>query len=74
MIFNPIYSFPKDDLRQIIHRRLSVMKEELPFDPKRMHAWAFCRTMLSVAWSVIDFGGLVKAQWEIACAINDIKV
>ncbi|MGE3318042.1 MAG: aminoglycoside phosphotransferase family protein [Candidatus Berkiella sp.] len=72
MIYNPGGNdFPKDKKpAQIIDQRLQILAEELPFDPKRIQAWAFCMTMLSIAWTVEDHGFVPEFELAIAHDIN----
>lgn len=71
MIFNPRDCFPKEkSISQIIERRLKILAEELPFDAKRIKAWAYCRTVLSLAWTFEDHGILPAFEIEIASAID----
>lgn len=75
MIYNPIDAFPKDKpLVDLIDRRLRIMGEKLNFDLKRVQAWAFCKTMLSSAWNIADFGEKATDQLEIAQAIHNLQL
>lgn len=75
MIFNPRDCFPKEkSISQIVERRLKILAEELPFDAKRIKAWAYCRTVLSIAWTFEDHGTLPEFEIEIASAIDQAKV
>ncbi|WP_413944033.1 aminoglycoside phosphotransferase family protein [Bdellovibrio sp. HCB-162] len=66
MIYNPLDWSPSGSLKAFILRRLDVLCEELPFDPQRIRAWAFAKTMLSIAW---DFeGGQRIPPQELAIA------
>lgn len=67
MIFNPIECFPNSlPLKQIIDLRLNILYEMLPFDPKRIKAWCFYRTLLSAAWDIEDFGKVLGNKIAIA--------
>ncbi len=73
MIFNPYDCFPNDrSLSKIIERRLSILIEELPFDAQRIKAWAFCKTMLSVAWTFEDHAKIDEGEIEIARIIEKL--
>lgn len=75
MMYNPHGSFPKDrPLSQIIERRLKILAEELPFDVQRLKAWAFCRTVLSVARSFEGHAILPEVDIDIASAIDQVKI
>ncbi|MDI9634590.1 aminoglycoside phosphotransferase family protein [Kamptonema cortianum] len=75
MIYNPCDYFPKESsLSQIVERRLKILAEELPFDAKRIKAWAYCRTALSIAWTFEDHGTLPAFEIEIASAIDQAKI
>lgn len=75
MIFNPYDAFPEDrPLHTIIERRLKILGEELPFDPQKIQAWAFCRTMLSAAWTFEDHNKVDEGDMEIAKIIGGIKL
>lgn len=72
MIYNPGGNdFPQDKKpAQIIDRRLQILAEELPFDAKRIQAWAFCMTILSIAWTVEDHGILPEFELMISHHLN----
>jgi streptomycin 6-kinase len=68
MIYNPGgQDFPDNhSLQQTITRRLQILSEELPYDAKRMHAWAFCMTILSIAWTCEDHYDVPAFEWRVA--------
>lgn len=68
MIYNPGGAdFPSERvLAKVIERRLKILAEELPFDAKRIKAWTFCMTILSMAWTVEDH--LFVPEFELAVA------
>jgi len=75
MIYNPCDCFPKDQsISQIVERRLKILAEELPYDAKRIKAWAYCRTILSIAWTFEDHKTLPAFDIEIASAIDKVKI
>ncbi len=75
MIYNPCDYFPKErSISQIVERRLKILAEELPFDAKRIKAWAYCRTVLSIAWTFEDYRRLPAFEIEIASAIDQAKI
>ncbi|MBI2707277.1 MAG: phosphotransferase [Proteobacteria bacterium] len=70
MIYNPHDCFLNDQsISRIIERRLNILAEELPFDAQRLKAWAFCRTVLSIAWTFEDHAMIPEFEVEIASAI-----
>lgn len=71
MIYNPCDYFPKErSLSQVVERRLKILAEELPFDAKKITAWAYCRTVLSIAWTFEDHRILPEFAIEIVSAID----
>lgn len=67
MIRNPIDCFPREQsLAKTVARRLDIMANELGYDVKHLRNWAFCMTMLSIAWSVEDHGVIPEHETEIA--------
>jgi len=50
LIYNPLEWWPQD-LSARLERRLAILTEELPWEAPRLRAWAFAKTMLSIAWS-----------------------
>lgn len=75
MIYNPYDYFPKEkSLSQIVERRLKILAEDLPFDAKRIKVWAYCRAVLSIAWTFEDHRALPAFKIEIASAIDQAKV
>ena len=72
MIFNPIdYFLENAPLKKIIEKRLKTIIELLPFDPKEVKGWAYCRTLLSAAWDIENFGNVGKERLEIASIIDE---
>ena len=75
LMYNPLDRVEKiTPLKVSLERRLKILSEELPFDPQRMKAWAFCMTMLSAAWDHQDSRRLSEYQIELARTLNDIKI
>lgn len=75
MMKNPIDCFPMNrSLSEIIERRLNIMAHELPFDAKRIKAWAFCMTVLSAAWSLEGHGAVTELEMNVASAIDKAKI
>lgn len=55
MMTNPINAFPSErPLKEVIRRRLDILKEELPFDADEILGWAFTYTLISASWSAGD--------------------
>ena len=50
------------------------MVRELPFAAQRIKAWAFCKTMLSVAWTYEDHGKIDEGELEIARIVDSMKL
>lgn len=74
MIYNPRDCFPKEkSISQIVERRLKILAEELPFDAKRITGWAYCRTVLSIAWTFEDHKILPEFAIEVVSAIDQAK-
>lgn len=72
MIRNPYDCFPKDKpLKKVLERRLNILSEMLPFDPKRIYAWAFCCTILSAAWDVEGFNEVTSNTAEVGFELNN---
>lgn len=75
MIYNFWDCFPHDrSVSQVVERRLYILTEELPFDPQRIKAWAFCKTALSIAWTVEDHGTIPEFEVEVLSAIDGVKI
>ncbi|MDO8953578.1 MAG: aminoglycoside phosphotransferase family protein [Gammaproteobacteria bacterium] len=73
MIRNPYDCFPNgQSLAKIVDRRLNILAEELPFDGKRIKAWAFCLTVLSDAWTFEAHGKVTEL--ELVAALDGFKV
>lgn len=71
MIRNPYDFFPNNKpLKSVLERRLKILNEMLPFDPKRMNAWCFCFTVLSAAWDVEGFNEITSNTGKVALALN----
>lgn len=67
MIYN---SFPSDaSIPKTVERRLKILSEELPFDAHKIRAWAFCKTVLSIAWTFEDHKKIPAFELQIASAI-----
>lgn len=75
MIYNPCDCFPHDQtIAQIVERRLHILAEELPFDPQRIKAWVFCKTALSIAWTIEDHATLPEFGVNILSAIDQVQI
>lgn len=75
MIYNPGDCFPHDrPIADVIERRLHILAEELPFDPQRIKAWAFCKTALSIAWTLEDHGIIPEFEVTVLSAIDQVKI
>ncbi|MBS0285803.1 MAG: phosphotransferase [Proteobacteria bacterium] len=75
MIYNPGDCFPHEkDMTVIIERRLKILTEELRFDAKRIKAWTFCMSMLSIAWTVEDHGDVPAFELMVANIIDKVKI
>lgn len=52
MIRNPYDCFPNNKpLEKVLERRLSILRNELPYDFERIKAWCYCISVLSAAWT-----------------------
>lgn len=71
MIRNPYDGFlgerPQKDM---IARRIDIMKDELSFDLEKMKAWMFCITVLSVAWTFEGHRKLDQDDLDLAMLID----
>lgn len=75
MVRNPFDYYPTDrPLSKTVERRLKIMTDELPFDAQSIKSWAFCMTILSVAWTFEDHAKLPEDNIEIAKAIYQTKI
>lgn len=75
MIHNPYDSFPTQrTTAQTVDRRLRILREELPFDAERIKGWAFCKTILSVAWTFEDHAKIDEEELEIAKIIDRVRL
>ncbi|MEK2644303.1 aminoglycoside phosphotransferase family protein [Bdellovibrio sp. BCCA] len=72
MIYNPLDWSPSGSLKAFILRRLDVLYEELPFDSQRIRAWAFAKTMLSIAWSFEGGQRIPPRELAIAQIIDEV--
>lgn len=71
MIYNPPWFSERCiDYQKVISRRIDILSEMLPFDRERIIAWCFCKTILSVAWSVEDHGHVPENMVKIARIID----
>ncbi len=72
MIYNPFDFFPQHQpIISTIKRRLEILIDELPFDHQRIKSWAFCKAMLSAAWTVEDRRQLPDFEKNIIIAIDE---
>ncbi len=74
MIHNPFDCFPIGPVKKVIEARLNILCEMLPYDPKRIQAWAFCITMLSAAWDFEENLKLNYSKIEKAMIIDSFKI
>lgn len=73
MIRNPYNCFPTDKpLRKILERRLSILRDELPYDFERIKAWCYCISVLSVAWTYEGFKKVNSSEIALIHALNQV--
>lgn len=73
MIRNPYNCFPNDKpLEKILERRLSILKNELPYDYERIKAWCYCISVLSAAWTFEGFKKINNSEIILIQALNQI--
>lgn len=74
MIYNPLDCFPNThSVQQIISRRLKILSDELPFDMQRIKAWAFCKTILSIAWTFEDHQHIPSFEANVAKILDELS-
>ncbi len=74
MTRNPYDCFPRDrPIVKVIERRLNILTEELPFDPQKIRAWAFCVTVLAASWSLEGHGKVHDLEKEVAFAVDAVS-
>jgi streptomycin 6-kinase len=71
MLRNPLDAFPRGDLKTIIHRRLEILINELPFPREEILAWANAYQILTAAWEMGDHQRLPKQNIAIAELVMD---
>lgn len=72
-IFNPLDVLPEwENLELVLQRRINIMTAEMPFDPLRIKSWAFCRTMLSMAWTFEGTGEVPKFESRVARFLSSL--
>lgn len=65
-LLNPWDEFIKfPDAAQITEKRIRILAEALGLDPKRVHAWAVCYSLLSAWWDAADSGS--GGEYSAAC-------
>ncbi len=74
MIHNPFDCFPDGSIETVIESRLKILCEMLPYDPKRIQAWAFCISMLSAAWDFEENQKVNHSKIEKAISIDSFKI
>lgn len=73
MIRNPYDCFPSDKpLEKILERRLSILKDELPYDFERIKTWCYCISVLSVAWTYEGFKKINTNDITLIQALNQV--
>lgn len=72
-IYNPLDVLPETtNLEKILKRRLEILNEELPLDSHRTLAWAFCKVMMSIAWSFEDTGQVPSFEPKVARILSSL--
>ncbi len=74
VMYNPLDWTPHEPLRAVLHRRIEILCDELPFDRHRIHAWSLCQSLLSVAWTCEGSGAIDHKGLAVAEALNKIKM
>lgn len=73
MIRNPYDCFPNDKpLEKILERRLSILRDELPYDFVRIKAWCYCISVLSAAWTYEGFKKVNDSEITFIQALNHV--
>lgn len=73
MIRNPYDCFPNDKpLEKTLLRRLSILRDELPYDFERIKAWCYCSSVLSAAWTCEDFKKVNASEIMLIKTLNHI--
>ncbi|KYG69485.1 hypothetical protein AZI87_09910 [Bdellovibrio bacteriovorus] len=65
MIYNPLGWEALHD-EKVLQRRLYILSECVPYDAKKIRAWAFVKTVLSIAWTVEGSGKVPSHELRIA--------
>lgn len=66
LLVNPWDEFLKfPHALQITERRIRILGEMLGLDPKRIHAWAVCHSLLSAWWDTTESGS--GGEYSAAC-------
>lgn len=73
LMYNPINIFPiNQPLKPFIINRLKILCEYLPYDCKKLQAWAYCWAALSAAWEISDSGNLQPYKKELIYILEEI--
>jgi streptomycin 6-kinase len=73
LLLNPWDEFIKyPNAVQMTERRIQILSEELGFDPKRLHAWAVCHSLLSAWWDLAEDGS--GGEYSMACGEMFLQV
>jgi streptomycin 6-kinase len=72
MIRNPYDCLPEVPPKKLLARRLSILKNELPYDEYRIKAWCYCISVLSVAWTYEGFRKVTDSDKELIKILNEV--
>lgn len=72
MIRNPYDCLPNTPLKDLFSRRLSILKNNLPYEKDRISAWCYCISVLSVAWTYEGFKIVNDSDIELISILNDV--
>jgi streptomycin 6-kinase len=76
MIRNPNQSelIKKDNLEEILKKRILILSQELNFDPQRILKWGVTQTILSAVWTIEDNGSGWESSIALAEVLSKIKI
>ncbi|HZH59440.1 MAG TPA: aminoglycoside phosphotransferase family protein [Metabacillus sp.] len=64
---------PSMNLLEVTERRINILVEQLDLNKERIILWGFCHSILSLYWSIEDFGKVCDDTWRMFKVFECLK-
>jgi len=64
---------PSENLLEVIEKRIDILVEQLDLNKERVILWGFCHSIISLYWSIEDFGKVCDDTWRMFKVFECLK-